>query len=237
MGLYDCVDGKMMTDILIFMAAGLAAGGASLPLFRIARQTIHQAQAEESLSEETVPEPVVPRWFLGLMFPVNIALALFMGLYYRDGFLNILNTLCLCAVLWPCAWCDAKVFLIPNRILLVGTLAKCGLLAVEALSNIAMLPAVVLGSVVSAGILLVVCLLCRLLSPNSIGFGDVKLLMLMGFFLGTDRIWGAMILSMAVTFVYALGLLLFGKATGKTEMPFAPLLLAGTVLAGFLTSV
>ncbi len=171
------------------------------------------------------------------MFAVNIALALFMRLFYNAALLTIANTVMLCAVLWPCAWSDRKVFVIPNRVLLIGLLSRGVLLAAQCLVQPEDAGYYLIRSALAAAVLIVICALCRQLSSNGLGLGDLKLMGLMGFFLGTDLIWEAMLFSMLSAFVYSLALLITRKATRKTEIPFAPLLLTGTVLAAFLTSM
>ena len=175
-------------------------------------------------------------YFLVLIL-VNIAAACFMRAMYQDTVLVIANTLALLAVLWACAWIDKKSFRIPNRILLLGLGMRLIFIAIEIIITPSEFRFVLLTSAIAAGVLLVTSLLCRLISPNAIGFGDVKLLALMGFFLRTDRILGAMIFSMLCAFLYSLYLVAFKKATRKTELAFAPLLLVGTLLAVFLTTV
>ncbi|MBU3896280.1 prepilin peptidase [Patescibacteria group bacterium] len=67
-----------------------------------------------------------------------------------------------------------------------------------------------------------------------IGFGDVKLALAMGFLLGPNRIIVALFLAFVIGGIIAVGLIILGKKHMKAEMPFAPFLLLGTVLAHFL---
>jgi leader peptidase (prepilin peptidase)/N-methyltransferase len=78
-----------------------------------------------------------------------------------------------------------------------------------------------------------------LISPRSLGMGDVKLAGLLGLFLGWLG-WDAVVLGAAAGFivqaVVAL-LLLAGRRIGlRGELPFGPSMLVGAALAIFLTA-
>lgn len=202
------------------------------------------AQEQQSAEKEQPPakESAARRpWgkylLIGGMFLCGGAMAVCLDRVYAADTLHIVNLLLLCSVLWPCAWADAQVKVIPNRVLLAGLTLRAGVLGLE----LAFFPQDVLIDLVrgaiAAAALCLVCVLCRLVVPKSIGLGDIKLLMLMGFYLGTDRIGGSIFCTMAVSFVYSLFLILTRRANMKTELSYAPLLLIGTVLATFLIDV
>lgn len=175
--------------------------------------------------------------YLGVALICNAAGALFMRLFYGNGWQEILRVLLAQAVLWACAWVDIKSRIIPNKILLLGVLLRCVHIALGSLLTPAETRYTLMSSAVAAVALFVASMLCRLVSSDSIGFGDVKLLAFMGFCMQNDRVWGAIFLTAVVAFLYSLFLLVFRKATRKTEMPFAPLLLVGTVAASIITTV
>lgn len=166
-----------------------------------------------------------------------VAMGAFAAGYYEASALELAGSLLLCAVLWACAWSDIRRRLIPNRILLLCALLRCGFFAIEML----VLPNEALIDMVRAGIAAIVLfaasVLCRLAVPRAVGFGDIKLLMLAGFCLGMDRIWGVMFFTMLLTFIYSAFLLIMKRANMKTEIPYAPFLLMGTVTATFLVSL
>ena len=196
-----------------------------------------EAVTPEDLAQDRADEEKKQKFYFLVLILVNIAAACFMRAMYHDTILVIANTLAMLAVLWASAWIDGKSFRIPNKILIAGLGMRVLLIAIETILAPSEFRYILLGSVIAAVALLLVSLLCRLMSPNAIGFGDVKLLALMGFFLKTDRIMGAMIFSMLCAFFYSLYLVAFKKATRKTELAFAPILLIGTLLAVFLTTV
>jgi leader peptidase (prepilin peptidase)/N-methyltransferase len=70
--------------------------------------------------------------------------------------------------------------------------------------------------------------------PSGMGFGDVKLAGVLGIYLGWLS-WGLLVFGGFLGFllgaVVGVALLVLGKATRKTGVPFGPFMLAGTVLA------
>lgn len=78
----------------------------------------------------------------------------------------------------------------------------------------------------------VLCLAVSFLTGQEIGYGDAFLIMSCGFSLGLYK--GMIILYAAFLCVglWALGMVLSGKGKRKTEIPFAPFMLAGAILQG-----
>lgn len=67
-----------------------------------------------------------------------------------------------------------------------------------------------------------------------LGFGDVKLVFLMGLFLGYPQILVGLFLGVLFGGIIGLGLVIFAKKKLKSEIPFGPFLVTGTFLALFL---
>lgn len=215
--------------IMAFFATGLSG-----LLIRLVTDKCESLQENQEISGKEHKHCTV---YLIVALTLNIAVALFMKLFYNDSWQEIVRVLLVISVLWACAWVDVKSRIIPNKILLIGLLIRCVLIAVESLLSPGEVRYILLSSIVAAIALFIGSFLCRLVSHDSIGFGDVKLLAFMGFCLQNDRIWGVIFLSAIVAFVYSLYLVLCKKANRKTEIPFAPLLLAGTIAASIITTV
>ena len=66
------------------------------------------------------------------------------------------------------------------------------------------------------------------------GFGDVKLAFFMGLFLGFPIILPALFSAFFIGAIIGLGLIILGKKTLKSRVPFGPFLIIGTFLALFL---
>ena len=65
------------------------------------------------------------------------------------------------------------------------------------------------------------------------GGGDVKLAFLMGLFLGWPNILVALFLAFLIGAIIGIGLIISGKKTLKSEVPFGPFLVTGTFIALF----
>jgi leader peptidase (prepilin peptidase)/N-methyltransferase len=65
------------------------------------------------------------------------------------------------------------------------------------------------------------------------GWGDVKLAFLIGLFLGWPNILVALFLAFFIGAIIGIGLIIAGKKTLKSEIPFGPFLISGTFLAMF----
>ena len=91
--------------------------------------------------------------------------------------------------------------------------------------------------VIAAGALLLASVLCALCLRNSIGFGDMKLFLVMGLMLSLDGIWGAVFLSLVASFFISGYLIITKKKTRKDAIPFGPAIAIGTYLSVCLSGM
>jgi leader peptidase (prepilin peptidase)/N-methyltransferase len=127
---------------------------------------------------------------------------------------------------------DLEQHRLPNRIVYPTYAAGLVLLAVAAAVDSAW-PAYLRGLAAMA-VLYAVFLLLALVSPNALGFGDVKLASLLGLYLGylgADRLALGLAAGMLLGAVAAVALLAAGRAGWRTHLAYGPALLAGSVLA------
>jgi len=85
-------------------------------------------------------------------------------------------------------------------------------------------------AVIASGFFLMIFLVSK---GRWMGFGDVKLAVLMGFLLGLPDIFVALFLAFFFGAIIGLMLMIFGKKGLKSEIPFGPFLIAGTFAALF----
>jgi leader peptidase (prepilin peptidase)/N-methyltransferase len=127
---------------------------------------------------------------------------------------------------------DLQHRLLPDRVVLPTLAGGSLLLAVAALAEQAGSP--LLRAVLGAVVLFTVFLVLALISPSSLGMGDVKLAALLGLYLGWLG-WGVLLLGAAAGFVVqavvALGLLATRRIGLRGELPFGPSMLIGAALA------
>lgn len=81
----------------------------------------------------------------------------------------------------------------------------------------------------AAGLLCAVILtfVCKLVMKGGFGFGDVKLIIALGFFMGIDRFLPFMAITSVVAAVTVVDMLIFKKMKRKDVIPFAPFVAAG----------
>jgi leader peptidase (prepilin peptidase) / N-methyltransferase len=127
---------------------------------------------------------------------------------------------------------DLQHRLLPNRVVVPSVGIGAGLLVLAALLG-GDWPAL-LRSGLGAVVLFAVFLVLALVSPRSMGMGDVKLAGLLGLYLGWIG-WGAVVVGAAAGFVVqaaAALVLLAGRRIGmRGELPFGPAMLVGAALA------
>ncbi|MDR1563435.1 MAG: A24 family peptidase [Oscillospiraceae bacterium] len=176
--------------------------------------------------------------FSVVMSLLCIGIAAFLSSFYTDtGFVHDLKRVCLLSLLWPAALVDYKSFRIPNLFILLGLAYRLLLLPLEFVFAREVFWEVLLWDVVASASLALAAFLCGIIIKNSIGFGDVKLFIVMGLMLGMDGIGGAVFVSLVVSFIASIFLLVTKKKKRKDVIPFAPALMAGTYISVFLTGM
>lgn len=154
-----------------------------------------------------------------------------------DGVLVLIPFLFLAAVLVVVSLIDLEHYRIPDRIVFPGVGISAALIALVTLIeefDPVFLRNAVIGSVAYFALLLVP----HLVYPKGMGFGDVKLALLMGLFLGwiyADPFDGIALVMWALVLGSGLGVVAgvgFALIRGRrAEFPFGPALAAGCLLA------
>ncbi|MBI2053744.1 MAG: prepilin peptidase [Candidatus Staskawiczbacteria bacterium] len=98
------------------------------------------------------------------------------------------------------------------------------------ISNLSELFSYVIAALLASGFFLAIFLFSR---GRWMGFGDVKLAVLMGFILGFPDILVALFLAFFLGAIAGVMLIILKKKGLKSEIPFGPFLIAGTFLAMF----
>lgn len=210
--------------------------------FRIGMREVEKQAVEEEMDEDRKMMPMLQRLaakniWQAVMCAGNVGMALFLTVACAADPLTILQIICLCTVLYVCAWTDFRAYLIPNKILLAALLIWIALFVTGALLEPWNIRYAALGSGVSAAALLLAGMLCRLFVPGSVGFGDLKLFIVLGLYLGAEHTWNAVFYTLLASFAVSVFLLVTKRASRKTVMPFAPFLLFGTLLAVIFNGV
>lgn len=169
-----------------------------------------------------------------LVLGITVALQ---TIYAENPVIFDLKRIGLLAVLVPVAYIDFREMRIPNSFILFGLLFRAVLIPFEWFTIGAQLKYTLLSEVIAAAGLFLAAALCRVMIRNSVGMGDMKLFLVVGVLLGTQGIWGAVFLSLAVSFVVAVILLARRKKSRKDSIPFGPAITCGTFLSIFLTGM
>jgi len=114
---------------------------------------------------------------------------------------------------------DLRKMIIPNQVLIVS--------AVFGLVFAVLLPSWswIIGAAFGGGLFLAM----YLAMPGMLGEGDIKLAALIGLYLGWPNIVPFIVISILAGAAICILLVLFGKATMKSRVPFAPFLGIGAV--------
>lgn len=166
---------------------------------------------------------------------IYIALLYFVGwktnLIYK---IDLIKYMVLAPMLISALMIDLKLQIIPNRLNL--TIFEVGLLFtfVQGIYNINVGIDMLLGSLVGAGIFLIITLLGGIIAgKEAMGFGDVKLMGALGLFFG----WMDMIVISLISFLLAgviiVGLLVSKKKKADEYIPFGPFI----VMAAFIVMI
>lgn len=125
---------------------------------------------------------------------------------------------------------DLKYYIIPDKVIYPAVL-------VAFLYNLLYSRFYILDSIYSAFGASLFFLSIFLISRGKwLGFGDVKLALFMGLFLGFPNILVALFLAFFIGAIIGLGLIIAGKKNLKSEVPFGPFLVTGTLIALFFGS-
>lgn len=132
---------------------------------------------------------------------------------------------------------DTQHRLLPNAIVYPAFLLGIALLTVAAIGDGQ--PGRLLRAGLAALVLFGFFLVSTLVSPRSVGMGDVKLSAVVGLYLGYQG-WSALLIGILAGFVIAavvgIALLIARRASRTTLVPFGPSMLAGAAIAIAVTT-
>jgi leader peptidase (prepilin peptidase)/N-methyltransferase len=220
-----------MTAVLVVLcaAAGLVVGWFLDPVIvRVPRKVPLRGPVDHLLEEPLPPESRNRRIFLAL---VTGALFGGMGARFDDSW-ALPAYLVLTAALVALSWIDLEHYLLPNRIVYPMTVALLVLFTFAAALDddwSALGRGLVAGAIAFA-----VYLLLHLVSPRSMGFGDVKLSFSLGLALGWLS-WEELALGLFLAFLYGavigIVLMIARRRDRKAAIPFGPFMAAGALTA------
>ena len=157
------------------------------------------------------------------------------SLYQFGPTLALLHSCLFISLLIPIAWIDARWYIIPNAIILVGLITGAAVTLLIALPhhNLDYLIDHLIGAVAGGASMALIAVVGTLLfRKKAMGMGDIKLMILIGLFLGG---WPhLLIVVMASAFtgsIVGLALIALGKKSGGgSRIPYGPFLVIGATL-------
>ena len=166
-----------------------------------------------------------------LLLTVILGLAgLFLWWNYGYHWLKMIRYLVLIIFLVPIAAIDFEKRIVPNKLLLAMTGIRVVLLVGDMLAYPAYRWELLVSAFAGMTIGFLVFLLAYFLSRKSIGLGDVKLIAVIGLYLGSSLIWSAMVGGLLLSGIYSCIQLIRKKVSMKDAIPLAPFLSAGTII-------
>lgn len=172
---------------------------------------------------------------VSIIAAIGITIALVV-VYDDNSFVFNLKRVSMLAVLWPIAYIDFKEYRIPNAFIIWGLVCRGLIIVVELLMGEPILSNLI-SELIAVVILLAGTLICRLMIKDSIGAGDMKLFIVMGLLLGLDGVWGAVFVSLLLSFFIAVFLMVTKKKSRNDNIPFGPAIVLGTYISIFITGM
>ena len=243
---------KLAYVITFLSAAGFTAAGSCfyrlIPEYEAEKKEEKKIESEEAgeaeeekgeVSEKTSATDAgqVKKYSIISIVLSVIASLFYIFLYKQNDVMQTVKTLTLLAVLFPVAYFDYIFYKIPNKILKYAVIVRAAELIPETLIYRKEMAGVLIDMGITLAVLFLICMVCNLIIRGAMGMGDVKLLLVMGLYLGSAKFILAILVVLLLAFFAAIYFVASGKKTKKDIMPFAPYILAGTYLAVILLGI
>lgn len=181
----------------------------------------------------TAIKPCKSHWImLAAYVAIAIPTVIVFSMYEYSG-TRIIRYLILFCALGFCSYIDVKKRIIPNSVLLWLLLARTGLLVIEIVAAPDLWKVMALRMLLGAAASFVVLWIAALASKGGIGMGDVKLMMLIGYYVGFESILSCITTPMLLFGIFGLTLVALKKIKLKDSLPFAPFIMSGVMLVLF----
>lgn len=159
---------------------------------------------------------------------------LFIAYLLEYGPVKILRYMVLAVALFYLAGVDIKSRIVPNRILLILTSLRILCFLPEAVLYPGYLGGFIKASLFGAVAAMLILLAGNFICKQGMGFGDIKLFGVIGFYTGPQTVLGILFFSLIFAAVYSIVLMLMKKIGAKDEIPFVPFVAAGFAAASLL---
>lgn len=156
----------------------------------------------------------------------------FMWLFdkYHYGPLKAVRYLTLLALLYPIALKDAREKIIPNRWLVYLLICRGLMFGAEIICFPALWLENIKFTLFGGAISGIIFFMAYVASRHAIGMGDVKLMAVIGMYLGFRTTYLVMVVSLILAALYGVGMVIRKKKGMRDEMAFGPFVAAGTLI-------
>ncbi len=160
---------------------------------------------------------------------------LFLFMYYRFGLtLDFVQGCLFVTLLVPISWIDARWYIIPNAIIAIGLLLGLGITVVifAQQQDWYYLLEHLIGALAGGGVMQLIAILGKaIFRKEAMGGGDIKLMALIGLFLGTwPHLLIVVVLSALIGSIVGVLLILFTERNRQHPIPYGPFLAIAAVL-------
>lgn len=158
---------------------------------------------------------------------------LFVLLYIKfDISVDTIFYLAFISILIMVAFIDIDHRIIPDRFIVIGLVLDILYLAVHSFAS---WQNAVIGGIIGGGSIFLIDVASRIIfKKEGMGFGDVKLMLMAGAFLGISRTIIALLAAVWIGAIFGVVLLRMRKSNDDHYMPFGPFLASGCIIAIFL---
>ena len=149
----------------------------------------------------------------------------FVSITLRYGFtLQTLQYLLLACALLACSFADLEAFLIPDRFLVFAAVVRVVFIFLTDDPVSELVKALIGGAVISAAVLVIALIMGKLMKTDVMGGGDVKLLFVIGLYLGWQRNFFCLILACVLGALFGLAALRKKKSEEEEgrQFPWGP---------------
>lgn len=171
-----------------------------------------------------------------LIFYSVLGIAVCIGLLlefiaFSYGPLKIIRYLVIAVGLFIISWQDIKERIILNKTLLLLSIIRLAIIILECIVYAQFVISIISSALIGVLFAILVFGGCYLIARGGMGAGDVKLMAIVGFYVGSAVIMQVMLLTVVAAAIYSIVKLIRKKTKLKDEIAFAPFVLIGTVLA------
>lgn len=159
---------------------------------------------------------------------------LFIAYILKYGPVKIFRYGILSMALFYLAGLDIKSRIVPNKVLLVLTAVRVLCFLPEAVLYPGYLGGFIKASLIGAVAAMLILLAGNFICKQGMGFGDIKLFGVIGFYTGFQTVLGVLFFSLIFAAVYSIAFMIMKKISIKDEIPFVPFVAAGFAAASLL---